>query len=111
MQEFSRVIQKTGEQNKDMSKARQSCDLKDTTAVVQFLKARNPFECDGNLCNIANGVHAHESVNVDSSKALGVKILENMEGVTDQAITFASKNSVRIEGEKVQIDPHFYSKG
>ena len=76
MQELSRVIQKTGEQNKDMSNARQSRDWKDTTAVVRFLKARNPFECDGSLCNIANGVHAHESVIVDSSKALRVKILE-----------------------------------
>ena len=65
----SGVIQKTGEQNKDMSKARQGCDLKDTTAVVQFLKARNLFEYVGFLRNIASGVHAHESVNDDSSKA------------------------------------------
>ena len=49
-------------------KARKPCTL--------CLKARNPFECDGSLCNIANGVHAHESVIVDSSKALRVKILE-----------------------------------
>ena len=75
MQELSRVIQKTGEQNKDMSKARQSCDLKDTTAVVQFLKTRNFFDYDGILCNIASGAHAHESVNDDSSKALEEKIL------------------------------------
>ena len=65
MQELSRVIQKTGEQNKDMSKARQGCDLKDTTAVVQFLKARNLFEYVGILRNIGNGVHVHESVSID----------------------------------------------
>ena len=70
MQELSGVIQKTGEQNKDVSKARQSCDLQDTTAVVQFL-----FEYDGILHDIASGVHAHEPVNVDSSKALLVKKL------------------------------------
>ncbi len=34
-----------------------------------FLKARNFFDYDGILCNIASGVHAHESVNDDSSKA------------------------------------------
>ncbi len=62
MQELSRVIQKTGEQNKDMSKARQRCDLKDTKAVVEFLEARNLFEYFGFLRNIASGVHAHESV-------------------------------------------------
>ena len=74
-QELSRVIKKTEEQNKDMPKPRQSCDLIDTTAVVQFLKARNLSEYDGILHNIACGVHAYESVNVDSSRALGVKIL------------------------------------
>ena len=102
MQELSGVMQKTGEQNKDMSNARQSRDWKDTSTVVQFLKARNAFECNGNLCNIASGVHAHESVNVDSSKSLEVKFSEKMEGATpahfsfkrsDQAITLASKNS------------------
>ena len=78
MQELSRVIKKQKsrrEQNKDITKARQSCDLKYTTAVVQFLKARNLFEYDGILRNIASGFHALESINDDSSKALGVKIL------------------------------------
>ena len=49
--------------------------MKDTTAVVQFLKARNLFEYDGILRNIASGFYALESINDDSSKALGVKIL------------------------------------
>ena len=49
--------------------------MNDTSAVVQFLKARNLFEYDGILRNIASGVHAPESINDDSSKALGVKIL------------------------------------
>ena len=75
MQELSRVIKKTEEQNKDIPKARQSCDLIDTTVVVQFLKARNLFEYDGILRNVASGVHAPESVNDDSSNALGLKIL------------------------------------
>ncbi len=58
-----------------MSKARQSCDLKDNTAVVQFPKARIFFDFNGILCNIASGVHANESVNDDSSKALEVNML------------------------------------
>ena len=49
--------------------------MKDTSAVVKFLKARNLFEYDDILCNIASGVHAPESINDDSLKALGVKIL------------------------------------
>ena len=43
--------------------------------MVKFLKARNLFEYDGILCNIASGVPSHEPVNVDSSKALLVKKL------------------------------------
>ena len=48
--------------------------MKDTSAVVKFLEARNLFEYDGILRNIASGFHAPESINDDSSKALGVKM-------------------------------------
>ena len=51
MQELTGVNYNTGEQNKDMSKARQARDWKDTLAVVQYLQERNPFSNDPSLRN------------------------------------------------------------
>ena len=62
MQELSGVWQATGGQNKDMSPSRLTRDWKDTCIVAQYLKETNPFECEGILCNIATGVHAHATV-------------------------------------------------
>ena len=67
MQELTGVNYNTGEQNKDMSKARQARDWKDTLAVVQYLQERNPFSNDPSLRNIATGVHAHPTFNVDTA--------------------------------------------
>ena len=58
MQELTGVNYNTGEQNKNMSKARQARDWKDTLAVVQYLQERNPFSNDLSLRIIATGVHA-----------------------------------------------------
>ena len=46
MQELTGVNYNTGEQNKDMTKARQVRDWKDTLTVLQHLKERNPFSSD-----------------------------------------------------------------
>ena len=114
MQELSGVWQATGEQNKDMSPSRLTRDWNDTRTVAQYLKERNPFECEGILCNVATGVHAHTTVNVDIAKVVGTKILDKMEGKTpaefsfkrsDQVVTLGSKNTVKINGENIQVDP------
>ena len=71
MQEFTDVNYNTGKQNEDMTKARQSPDWKDTLAVLQYIEERNPFSNDPSLRNIATGVHARPTVNVDAAQAVG----------------------------------------
>ena len=97
-----------------MSKARQARDLKDILAVLQHLQERNPFSRDPSMRNIASGVHAHPTVNVDTAHSVGAAILKSMEGKTsdehtfrrkDQVVTLGTKSSVKIDGEEVQVDP------
>ena len=113
MQELTEVQMATSNQNKDLSQSRMSRDWSDTLKIINFLKGRSPFDCGEGLCNIANGVHAQTSVNVDESE-IGAKIIEKMIGLKisehsfkrkDQAVTQGSKSAVKIDGERVQIDP------
>ena len=121
MQELTGVQFNSGEQNKDMSKARQTRDMKDTVTILSGLATHNPFSLDGdnNLRNIMNGVNADNNVNADTAKSVGGKFLLSMNGtlVTDysfkrsaQAITMASKSSVKIDNDhdQVQVAPNFY---
>ena len=89
-------------------------DWKDTNLVQEYLEKRNPFDYGQELCNVSDGVHAHASVNVDSSEAVGENIISKMVGATaadfsfkrkDQAVTMASKSAVKVGGEVVQVDP------
>ena len=89
----------------DFGPSRIECDWKDTNLVQDFFKERNPFEYGPELCNIANGVHAHATVNVEEAEEMGKKIVSGMVGKTvdeisfkrkDQAVTHASKSSVKI---------------
>lgn len=114
MQQLTGVNYNTGEQNKDMTNDKQACDMKDTHAVISCLQERTPFISDLSLRSISTGVHATSKVNVDSVKTVGTAILTNMDGQIaadytlkkkDQAITLAAKSAVKIDGEKVQVDP------
>ncbi len=116
MQELTKVNYNTGEQNKDMTAARQACDWKDTlTVLLQYLQERNPFSSDSSLRSIATGVHAHPTVNVDKAVAIGDMILTSMNGTTPAEYTFKKRNqavtlglkssSVKINGDRIQIDP------
>ena len=114
MLEFTGVYYNTGEQNQDMTNARQVRDWKDTLTVLQYLQERNPFSTDPSLRSIATGVHARSTVNVDTALAVGDAILKSMDGKTPaeytfirkkQAVTLGMKSSVKIDGEQVQIDP------
>ena len=114
MQELTGVNYNTGEQNKDMTKARQLRDRKDTMIVLKYLQERNPFSNDPSLRSIATGVHAHSTVNVDTTVVVGNKILESMNGKTtaeytfrkkSQVVTLGMKSSVKIDGKDIQIDP------
>ena len=99
-----------------MSKARQTRDIKDTVTTLSGLAAHNSFSLNGdsNLRNIMNGVNADNNVNADTAKSVGEKILSSMNGtlVTDysfkrsaEAITMASKSSVKIDNDQVLVDP------
>ena len=96
-----------------MGAARTRRDWEDTQLVSNFLKDRNPFEYGETFCSIANGVHAHSSVNVENAEAIGESVLEKMVGEKwsnytfkrkDQAITMATKCAVKVDGESVQVD-------
>ena len=112
MQELTEGQFNSGEQNKDLSKARQIRDMKDTVTILRALAAHNPFSLDSNnnLRNFMNGVNADSSVNADTANSVGEKILSSMNGmlVTDyffkrgaQAVTVVSKSSVKIADDQV----------
>ena len=114
MLDLTGVSYSTGEQNKDMTKSRQARDMKDTRSLLFSLAERNPFTPHQDLMNIMNGVHADSSVNVENAKEIGQTILESMTGKSavefkfkrsNQVITLSTKSSVKIDGEKIQVDP------
>ena len=78
MQDLVGIRYDSGEQNKDITVARQARDWKDTNIVLKYLHDRNPFTLDSDLQNIATGVHANCAVNVDNAKAIGKGILDDM---------------------------------
>ena len=114
MQELTGVHKATSEQNQEVTKSRMARDWKDTFVIVHYLMDRNPFECGENLNNIANGMHAQATVNADKALEIGSRILNQMDGISpadytfkrkDQAITMASKNAVKVDGESIEVDP------
>ena len=116
IRELTGVQFNSGEQNKDMSKTRQIRDMKDTVTILRLLAAHNPFSLDtnNNLTNIMNGVNADSTANADTARSVGEKILSSMNGklATDysfkrsaQAVTMASKSSVKIADDQAQVDP------
>ena len=75
---------------------------------------RNRFVPDPNLRKIMTGVKADNAVNVDPIRANGEKILSSKTGDTagdytfkgsEQAVTLASKSSVKIKSDNVQVHP------
>ena len=109
MQEMTDVLQyNSGEQNKDMTNARKQRD------ILTVLAERNPFASNPGLRNIMSGINAHSTVNVDTAKDTGKKILTSMTGqsATDytfkrnaQAVTLVATSAVKIDNDLVQIDP------
>jgi len=89
MQELTGVLYDSGEQNKDMTDARMKRDMKDTLDVLRALAEQSPFmQQDLTLYNIMTGVHADNSVNVDTAKDTGDKILSSMTGKSTKEYTF-----------------------
>ena len=96
MQELTEVNYNTGEQNKDMSEARQTRDWEDTLAVLHYQQDRNRFCYDSSLRSIVTGVHAHPTVNVDTAHAVGATILNSMDGRTPDEHAFRRKDQVLL---------------
>ena len=107
MQGLTGMNYNTGEQNKDMTKARQSHDWKDTLSVLQYLLERNPFSSDPSLRNIATGVHAHPTVNVNTAHAVGAKILTSVDEKTPTEYTF---NLFSASPKISQVQKFFFRK-
>ena len=114
MQELTGVNYDTSEQNKDITKARQARDRIDTHTIFSYLQENSPFTSDNSLRSISTCLRAHATVNVDKAEAVGIAILENMEGKTvneyvfkraNQAVTLDCKSSVKVDGDVIQIDP------
>ena len=65
-------------QHKDVTKARQLRDIRDTLDLINFLRERDPFVQNNALINIANGMTAESIINIDRAKQIGENILESM---------------------------------
>jgi hypothetical protein len=114
MQQFTGVTYHTSEQHTDTTPSRQERDATDTRKLVDYLTERNPFSSeDSSLRSIASGVTAESAVNVDRAKEVGDKILASMDGQCvqeyvfkrkEQSITLASRTTVKINDDTVQVD-------
>ena len=68
----------SSDQHKDVTKARQLRDLRDTLDLINFLRERDPFVQNNALITIANGMTAESIIDVDRAKQIGENILESM---------------------------------
>jgi hypothetical protein len=114
IQEFTGNKFETNEQHKESSEARVVRDNADIHTLSEFLHERNPFSDEHSLRNIETGAVADANVNVDKAKLIGQTILNEMENQnvseytfkrTNQAVTLGTKNSLKINGEEIHIDP------
>jgi hypothetical protein len=70
----------TSEQHRESGPSRMDRDKKDITAMLSFLKERDPFDDNPNLRNIETGVTAEAHVNADNAKSIGQNIIDSLPG-------------------------------
>ena len=113
LQQLTGVQYNTSEQYKDLNTARQGKYLTDSCELLEFLESRNPFSDNCSLRSIATGINAGISVNVDTAKYVGEKILTSLAQQKvlqhsfkkkDQPVTL-STSAVKLNNETMQIDP------
>jgi len=92
MQTLTGVRYESSEQHKEMGKARQKRDIKDTHKLLDALKQWDPFAPDTSLRGLINGITANESVNADKAHQVGQSILESMIGENTQEYSFKRKS-------------------
>ena len=78
IQQLTGVKYNTIEQHKYLTTARQGKDMTVSCELLEFLESRNPFSDNCSLRSIATGINAGISVNVDTTKEVGEKILTSM---------------------------------
>ena len=96
MHDFTQINYETSEQHQEMSTARLKRDEKDSKAVLRYLQDRNPFTDDASLQNIATGVAAQASANVEHAEEIAKSILSSMENETAVEYTFKKKDRVNL---------------
>ena len=94
MQQLTSVNYETSEKHKDLTKSRQAKYMADTCEMLELLQSRNPFSDNCNLRSIATCINTESSVNVDTSKTVGVNILEKMIAKNVLQHTFKIKDQV-----------------
>ena len=116
MQQLTGVQYNTSEQHKDLNTAGQGKYIADSCELLEFLKSRNPFSDNCSLRSIATGITGDISVNVDTAKYVGEKILTSMAQQKvlqhsfkkkDRAVTL-STSAVKLNNETIQIDPQLF---
>ena len=114
MQDLTEAGYCTSEQQKQTMNSRMMRDHKDILTIMSFLDERNPFFDDKGLRNIATGVVADKSVNVDDAVNVGRKIVQSMKDQeigdfvfkrSNQVVTFTSKIGAKVGDETISVDP------
>lgn len=85
----------TSDQHKETSTARKERDHKDITTILTFVEDRHPFSDCGSLRNIETGAMADETVNQDSAKEIGERIIKSMDGKKSLDFTFKRSHPSR----------------
>ena len=80
VQDMSVAKYTTGEQNKEIAKARQHCDMKYTHTLLYTIPV-----CPS-LRNIMTGVNANGDVDVFDQKQIGQKMVDSTSGVYSRSI-------------------------
>ena len=116
MQDATGTTFTTSEQHKENNSTRMAKHSSDIKDLLQYLTQRNPFSTDVpmSLRNISTGITAHASVNCDTAKHVGQKIIQSMTDQKvvehtfrkkDRAVTMGRIRSVKIRDEVVSVDP------
>ena len=84
----------SSDQHKDVTKARQLRDVRDTLDLINFLRERDPFVQNNALINIVNGMTAESIINVDRAKQIGENILESVVDNIVEESTFRKASEV-----------------
>ena len=95
-------------------------DFKDTQVVIRYLNNWNPSDGNGALYNIATGITASSSVNVDNSKGVSDAIIAKIVHKSTMEYSFKQKcqtttmqTTVKVCEEIIHVHPRghsYYSK-